>query len=110
MLNARCRTCKEITGKLNLSESGNLLPWMYQKHVDMNYKDVSIQSSLLPMLCTEAVYGGKLFRDRYLGPASFRDHIGPHSTPNSLATGSHPTPKSTATLAPEAHHPLLPIW
>lgn len=81
---------------------------MYQKHVDLDYKDVSTHGSLLPMLCTVAAHEAKLLRGRYLGPGSFKNHMKPHRTPN-MATDSPTNPESNKTPASEVHNLFLAI-
>ena len=58
-LNIKCEVQNfyKILEKLGLSEFGDLLTWMYKKHVNLNNKDVSAHSSLLPILCAKAANG-----------------------------------------------------
>lgn len=59
---------------------------MCQKHVDLEYKDVSTYRSLIPMFFIDVSH--IVFRGRHLHSGRCNDHVGPHKTLN-LATGFH---------------------
>ena len=67
----------KLLEKLGLSKFGELLLWMHQKYIDLDYKNISTQSFLLWILCTEVALEAKLFRGKQLGPGSFQNHMGP---------------------------------
>ena len=81
-LNIKCEVQNfyKILEKIGLSEFGDLLTWMYKKHVKLNNKDVSTHSSLLPMLCAKAVNGAKLVRAGTWESRQFPRPHGPQRT------------------------------